>query len=64
MVCESNIGLCPSKLRTHYTNSTKLECMPPEVCNIHVGNLVHGLLDYAIECGHVIGCYGAFNVKY
>ena len=39
--------------------------MPPRVCNIYVGNLLHGSLGHAIEHGHVMGSHGAlsFNVK-
>ena len=63
MMCESNIGLSPSWLRTCYTNSTKIESMSLQVCNIHVGNLLHSSLAHAIKHSQVMGSHSAFNVK-
>ena len=37
--------------------------MSPQVCNVHVGNLLHGSLGHAVEHGHVMGSYGAFKVQ-
>ena len=37
--------------------------MSLQVCNIHLGNLLQGSLDHAIEHGHVMGSHATFNVQ-
>ena len=65
MICESNIGLSPHYLRTFYTNSRKVESMSLQVCNIHVGNLLHGfsalLLD--MDRSWEVIVHAMFNVE-
>ena len=64
MTCDSNIDLSPIKLRTYYTNSTKVESMSLHEYNMHVGNLAHGSLSHVIECEQVMGSHMAFSVQY
>ena len=64
VTCESNIALSPSKLKTCYTNSTKVVSMSLHEGNMHVYDFAHGSLGHAIEHGQVIGSFMAFSVSY